>query len=155
MRTIRRGTFETNSSSAHTLVMFKEDDWDKFEKGEMFIRYPYSFEDAELISMENARKEIIDMLKQFKKDNDKISEEDWKKTMEYINSDSNLNKLINNSFDVEDYLGDEWEDSLDGLDLCTYNTAYGDDSEFWPDEDMYGTIYRKEGVVTVCGIYAC
>ncbi len=32
---IRRGTFETNSSSTHSLVMCSGQEWDKFMKGEL------------------------------------------------------------------------------------------------------------------------
>ena len=34
---IRKGTFETNSSSVHSLVMCNKSDYDKWEKGELFL----------------------------------------------------------------------------------------------------------------------
>lgn len=43
---IRRGTFETNSSSTHSLVILTKEDWKAVESGELFIdvldaeRYP-------------------------------------------------------------------------------------------------------------------
>ena len=46
---IRRGVFETNSSSVHTLAITTSTDWDRFEKGELLMKdYPYdiSFVDA-------------------------------------------------------------------------------------------------------------
>ena len=52
---IRRGVFETNSSSIHTLAITTNTDWDKFEKGELLLKdYPYgiSFEDVNSVNQE-------------------------------------------------------------------------------------------------------
>lgn len=49
MRTIRRGTFETNSSSAHSITVMRKEDWENFKKGEAFITEEikrYSSEDG-------------------------------------------------------------------------------------------------------------
>ena len=35
MRTIRRGVFETNSSSTHSITLCAKEDYDKWEKGEV------------------------------------------------------------------------------------------------------------------------
>jgi len=35
MKQIRIGTFETNSSSTHTLVIVSKEEWSKFKNGEM------------------------------------------------------------------------------------------------------------------------
>lgn len=37
METIRRGTFETNSSSAHSITVMRKEDWERFKGGEVFI----------------------------------------------------------------------------------------------------------------------
>lgn len=37
MRQTRIGTFETNSSSTHTLVIMTKKEYDKFKKGELFL----------------------------------------------------------------------------------------------------------------------
>ena len=34
---VRQGLFETNSSSTHSLVMFKGSDWELFKEGKMVI----------------------------------------------------------------------------------------------------------------------
>ena len=34
---IRKGTFETNSSSVHSLVMCNKSDYDKWEQGKVFL----------------------------------------------------------------------------------------------------------------------
>lgn len=36
--TIRRGVFETNSSSVHSFTIADKEDYDKFKKGELYIR---------------------------------------------------------------------------------------------------------------------
>ena len=35
--TVRQGTFETNSSSTHTLAIYKTGTWKKFEDGELYF----------------------------------------------------------------------------------------------------------------------
>ena len=52
---IRRGVFETNSSSVHTLAITTTTDWDRFKKGELLMKgYPYeiSFVDANSVDKE-------------------------------------------------------------------------------------------------------
>ena len=52
---IRRGVFETNSSSIHTLAITTNTDWVKFEKGELLLKdYPYgiSFVDVNSVNQE-------------------------------------------------------------------------------------------------------
>ena len=52
---IRRGVFETNSSSVHTLAITTTTDWDRFEKGELLMKgYPYdiSFVNANSVDKE-------------------------------------------------------------------------------------------------------
>ncbi len=40
---IRKGLFETNSSSAHTLTVFDKDEWEEFKQGERVIEgHPYN-----------------------------------------------------------------------------------------------------------------
>ena len=53
---IRRGVFETNSSSVHTLAITTTTDWDRFEKGELLMKgYPYdiSFVEANSVDEED------------------------------------------------------------------------------------------------------
>jgi hypothetical protein len=38
MKTIRFGTFETNSSSAHSLILVSKSDFEKFQKNEMVLQ---------------------------------------------------------------------------------------------------------------------
>ena len=51
LKEIRRvGTFETNSSSTHSLCMCTEDEWNKFVNGDMLM-----YNDSEIISREKAQ----------------------------------------------------------------------------------------------------
>lgn len=48
---VRQGVFETNSSSTHSLSVFSESDWKRFENGEMLIKgFPY---ESELVDIKN------------------------------------------------------------------------------------------------------
>lgn len=50
---VRRGVFETNSSSVHSLVMCSDDDYNKWKKGELL----YSKWDDRFYTLEEALKE--------------------------------------------------------------------------------------------------
>ena len=50
---IRRGVFETNSSSVHSLVMCTDDDYNKWKSGELL----YDKWKAKLVTLEEAKKE--------------------------------------------------------------------------------------------------
>lgn len=60
-RTIRRGVFETNSSSVHSIVMCSESDYDRWQKGELV----YDKWGDELV-------EITDDVKKSREENEKI-----------------------------------------------------------------------------------
>ena len=52
MKVIRRGVFETNSSSTHSITMCSKEDYDKWERGEMF------YNDGALVTKEEAIEEL-------------------------------------------------------------------------------------------------
>lgn len=86
MRTIRIGTFETNSSSTHSITMCMESDYEKWKKGEMY----WNRWNDELVPKEEVEKEMAELRKEFITDNpgfDENSEEWQEKFEEYINSD--------------------------------------------------------------------
>ena len=58
---VRKGTFETNSSSTHSLVMCSESEYDLLEKKEAFLA------DDTVILKENLFKDYLDQ-KQWKRD---------------------------------------------------------------------------------------
>lgn len=53
MRQIRRGVFETNSSSTHSLTMCSEEEYDRWEKGELVLVDSWSV-DENFITREEA-----------------------------------------------------------------------------------------------------
>ena len=53
---IRRGVFETNSSSVHTLAITTSTDWDRFKKGELLMKgYPYEISFVEANSVDEEK----------------------------------------------------------------------------------------------------
>jgi len=52
IRVIRRGVFETNSSSTHSISIVSKEDYDKWNKGELLLN------DDEFVTVEDAIKEI-------------------------------------------------------------------------------------------------
>ena len=64
---IRRGTFETNSSSTHTLTMMMKSDYQKWLSGELYLTtgYPSWFGVTELKQLVT-KEEAIELLKQYK-----------------------------------------------------------------------------------------
>lgn len=55
MVTYRFGTFETNSSSTHSMVICNKKEFDLWKKGEMFA----SRDDDKLITLEEAQEELL------------------------------------------------------------------------------------------------
>ena len=49
MKTIRANTFETNSSSTHSMIILTEEEYDKLESGELYLN------DDEIITKEEAK----------------------------------------------------------------------------------------------------
>ena len=76
MKTIRYGTFETNSSSTHTLVMMSKAEYVKFKAGETyFLDYPESFVPKEKVEKEAADAKME--LEDFVQDSDYKSFDDF------------------------------------------------------------------------------
>lgn len=87
MRQIRFGTFETNSSSTHSLVIGTPEQIEKWEAGELFINY---YDDY---ATEFKTKEELDQMEEteesFYRDEWKNGEE-WDKATEYLDHDSQI-----------------------------------------------------------------
>ena len=116
MRTIRRGTFETNSSSTHSITMCMESDYEKWKNGEM---YWHRWND-ELVSKEEAEKEMAKLREEFIADNPDFDEnnEEWKEELEqYINED----KMYYTYEEFNDYDYIEYETFVD-----TFETPQGE-----------------------------
>ena len=110
MKTIRIGTFETNSSSTHSITMCMESDYEKWKKGEMY----WNRWNDELVP-----KEIVE--ERFLKENTGVSKEDpdfKDKLEEYLNDDDKTYYTYE-EFNDYDYI--EYETYVD-----KYNTPNGD-----------------------------
>lgn len=87
MRQIRLGTFETNSSSTHSLVIGTPEQIEKWEAGELFINY---YDDY---ATEFKTKEELDQMEEteesFYRDEWKNGEE-WDEATEYLDHDSRI-----------------------------------------------------------------
>ena len=87
MRQVRFGTFETNSSSTHSLVIGTPEQIKKWEAGELFINY---YDDY---ATEFKTKEELDQMEEteesFYRDEWKNGEE-WDEATEYLDHDSQI-----------------------------------------------------------------
>lgn len=87
MRQIRFGTFETNSSSTHSLVIGTPEQIEKWENGELFIYY---YDDY---ATEFKTKEELDQMAEteeyFFREDWKNGEE-WDEATEYLDHDSQI-----------------------------------------------------------------
>lgn len=87
MRQIRLGTFETNSSSTHSLVIGTPEQIEKWENGELFINYCDDY------ATEFKTKEELDQMEETE---EYFSREDWKnreewdEATEYLDHDSQI-----------------------------------------------------------------
>lgn len=91
-RQIRRGVFETNSSSCHSLTMCSKEEYDEFENGNMYIK---KWGSRKLYTKE----ELIEEFKQ---------EVDWKtKQKKYTGVDWSNNDEFNRVLTESDYCTSE------------------------------------------------
>lgn len=116
MKTVRLGTFETNSSSTHSITMCMESDYEKWKNGEM---YWHRWNDK-LVSKEEVEKEMAKLRDEFIADNPDFDEnnEEWKEELEqYINED----KMYYTYEEFNDYNYIEYETFVD-----TFETPQGE-----------------------------
>ena len=86
MKTIRHNTFETNSSSTHSLLILTEEENNKISNGELFIESKY---EETLITKEEADKIFLEAIEEYNSVNpeDKIHTiEEFKETDWYLDN---------------------------------------------------------------------
>ena len=86
MKTIRHNTFETNSSSTHSLLILTEEENDKINNGELFIENRY---EKTLITKEEADEIFLEAIEEYNSVNpeDKIHTiEEFKETDWYLDN---------------------------------------------------------------------
>lgn len=113
MKLIRRGTFETNSSSTHSITMCKESDFDKWKNGEMY----WDRWNESLVSKEEVEKEMAKLKEEFISEHPDYDKDDidWEEKLEdYLNSDKEYYTYEEfNNYDYIEY--ETFEDSYDGV----------------------------------------
>ena len=113
MKLIRRGTFETNSSSTHSITMCKESDFDKWKNGEMY----WDRWNESLVSKEEAEKEMAKLKEEFISEHPDYHKDDidWEEQLEdYLNSDKEYYTYEEfNDYDYMEY--ETFEDSYNGV----------------------------------------
>lgn len=88
MKQIRRGVFETNSSSVHSITMCMKSDFDKWKNGELY----WARWDDKFVTKEFVEKDFEEWREEFRKiEPDYIQgDEEWEERFfEYINDDKN------------------------------------------------------------------
>lgn len=100
MRTIRRCTFETNSSSTHSMTMCSDEEFNKLVSGELYIE-TWS---GEIRSKEEYEKEQAELRKRFEEHYPKPTDnvQDWGEDLEdYLRGESEITTF-------EEYMEDEF-----------------------------------------------
>lgn len=87
MRQIRFGTFETNSSSTHSLVIGTPEQIEKWENGELFINYYDDY--ATVFKTKEELDQMEETEKSFYREDWKNGEE-WDEATEYLDHDSQI-----------------------------------------------------------------
>lgn len=100
MRTIRRCTFETNSSSTHSMTMCSDEEFNKLVSGELYIE-TWS---GEIRSKEEYEKEQAELKERFEEHYPKPTDDvqDWEEDLEdYLRGESEITTF-------EEYVEDEF-----------------------------------------------
>ena len=108
MYKIRRGTFETNSSSTHSLTMCMKEDFEKWKNGEKY----WNRWNEELVDKKVFEEEISKIIDEFKSENSDFDENDeaWaKKLNDYIAENINDDKTFYTYKEFNDYDYIEYE----------------------------------------------
>ena len=92
MKTIRANTFETNSSSTHSMIILTEEEYNKLESGELYL------DDNEVITKEEAKNIFLKHMNEDK--------------YEYDN-DLSFEENIKNYLDEFEYYSGEYPQSLE------------------------------------------
>lgn len=134
MKLIRRGTFETNSSSTHSITMCKGSDFDKWKNGELY----YCDDDGKFYNDEERGRLIKERIiyNKAKYDNGNYTYKDV--TVDY----EDLNKLY-----TEENLAEITEEEVstyieEDFDYCELPITYGEWDEYFEYEkyeDSYTT----------------
>ena len=145
---IRKGVFETNSSSVHSLVVSKTEDYEGFQKGTMWAR-----DEEDLMPMDEAIEYNIKVLK----DRDYTNEEFFKLYREKKNFWDAFSAMYDEN-DESKYA--DWEEFKDEYEVDSCYSYYLPWDEYWDSDYMqYYESYSRDIVtehgdkITVWGYY--
>lgn len=105
MKVIRLGVFETNSSSTHTMIIMPEEEYKKWESGEL-LRYRW---DDKFITREENDRIVKELIKQYAKEhNTSVDEVDVDDVYSYYDEDvaytlEEFDDRMNLENDIETY----------------------------------------------------
>lgn len=105
MKVIRLGVFETNSSSTHTMIIMPEEEYKKWESGEL-LRYRW---DDKFITREENDRIVKELIKQYAKEhNISVDEVDVDDVYSYYDEDvaytlEEFDDRMNSENDIETY----------------------------------------------------
>ena len=102
MKTIRANTFETNSSSTHSMIILTEEENEKLNSGELYLNNTY---DATIITKEEAYKIFLEVMESdnYMQDSEYSLEENIKDYLENCDDRYELPCSLDN-WTYEDYL---------------------------------------------------
>ena len=103
---IRAGTFETNSSSTHSISIYTDADWEKVQRGEGYIR---RWSDRDIIY---TKEEVIDL----------INDEKDKDFVRNSSDDTLIDKIL---LDYN-FVPSDWKDERLECDVTEYITSSGE-----------------------------
>lgn len=116
MKTTRKGVFETNSSSTHSISIFDESDFEKFQKGELL----WDPNTDSLITKEEAKEKIV---------KDLINYHDYKlEDLENLTIKEllELDVVIDNSYEYPQNYDSFGESDYLEIDYASHTTKSGD-----------------------------
>lgn len=114
MRTIRQNTFETNSSSTHSVAIVTEEEYENLINGKYYLRTTYDFD----VINHQERNDII---------YERMVQEDWEFPTGIYDLDDEISKFLED-YDERYDLPCNYEDYIDdsSVETCYYTTQSGD-----------------------------
>lgn len=119
MRIVRKGVFETNSSSTHSITMCMKSDYDKWSNGELYFfdGRLISKEEADIIKKKSVLYDKCDVDYSTRKAKYKDIEFNWDDRETALYTKENLDSITDK--DIEEYEENE-------LDIYEYPTSFDD-----------------------------
>ena len=114
MKTIRQNTFETNSSSTHSVAIVTEEEYENLRNGKYYLRNQYDFD----VINHQERNDII---------YERMVQENWEFPTGIYDLDNEISKFLEDYDDIYE-LPVHYENYIDdyNVETCYYTTQSGD-----------------------------